>query len=85
MRTYLAVVLAIVILFVGLPAVQQSADTSEDAAIANGTDASAEAHNMTTELYDNYGLAAGQMLVYGGIGATVLVAIGVLYKSGGGR
>lgn len=86
MRTILAVVLAITILFVGVTAMSNSAQQSEATAL-NSSNASSDAYNLSTDVYGGIGEAASGALVYGGVGAIVLVALGFLVAAGntGGR
>jgi ABC-type Fe3+ transport system permease subunit len=83
MRASIAVLLGIVLAFVMITALGVSAQQTEDAAIANGTQESAEAHNMTTQIYDGVGQAFGPALAFGGAAAFVLIGAGVLVKAGG--
>lgn len=83
MRASVAILLAIVMMFVMLTALGTQAGLTEDAAVQNGTDESAEAYNMTTQLYNGTGQALGPALAIGGVAAVVLIALGYLVKAGG--
>lgn len=86
MRTILAVVLAITILFGGLIAISTQGQSVQDAAVANGTNASADAYNFTTEVFEGVGAAFGPAVVWLGLGAVVLIALGLLtYAAQSGR
>lgn len=82
MRTIGAVVLAIMIIFVGIIAVSTVAQDTEDAAVTNGTNASGDAWNATTDV--TQGLMQGYvpLLVYGGIGTIIIVGLGYLVVAG---
>lgn len=84
MRTTVAVLLAITILFVGFTAVSESAQQTEQIALNNS---GGDAWNLSTDVYGGIGEAGSSALVYGGIGAIVLVSLGVLVAAGnsGGR
>lgn len=82
MRTTLAVLLAISILFVGVTAMSEAGQQSEDTAL-NSSNSSADAWNMSTDVYGGLGDAGSSALVYGGIGAIVLVSLGILVNAGG--
>lgn len=85
LRAFLAVILAIVIVFIGLTAISYQAQSVEDAAVTNGTNETAEAYNLTTDVYEGVGDALPGILVYGGIGVLVLLALGFLLTSVPGR
>jgi len=76
----------VVILFVGWFGLSQAAQQSYDRAVINGTNASANAWNMSTGVFEGIGAAASPAMVYGGVAAFILIALGVLVAvSGGGR
>lgn len=83
MRTVLAIVLAIVMLFVGFHAISMSADQTEDPAVTNGTNASSDAWNLTTKFTEGMGSVLTPALAYGGAGAIVLLALGYAVAAGG--
>lgn len=85
MRTIVAVGLAVVMLFIGIQALGLEAGNTQDAAVDNGTNESAAAWNMTTGIYSGLGQTYAPALVFMGIGAVVLVALGILVSVGGGR
>jgi len=85
MRASVALLLAGVFGFLMLTSLGMSAQQTESAAVDNGTQESAEAYNMTTQLYDSAGQAFGPALVWGGIASFVLIALAFLVGSGGGR
>ena len=82
MRALAGVLLAIVIVFVGIIAISTAAQESRDAAVINGTNASADAWNATTNVTEKVMEGGGQIVVYGGIGAAILVALGFLLSAG---
>lgn len=83
MRTSVALLGGIVILFVGWQALGTAADNSEQAA-QNGTNSSSAAWNMSESIYSGLGEAAGPAIVWMGVGAFVLVSCGVLVVAAGG-
>jgi len=82
MRTSVAVLLSIVILFGGITAVSNSAQESQDVAVTNGTNNTAAAYNMTEDVYTGVGQAMGPGVVWMGIAAIILVALGYLVVAG---
>jgi hypothetical protein len=70
------------VLFVGFTALAEQAGQTEDAAVTNGTNASASAFNSTTEVFGGLGQAAGPGIVWMGIAAIILVALGFLVVAG---
>lgn len=84
MRTVVAMLLSISMLFVGVTAISESAQQAEDTAMQ--TNASADAWNLSTEVFGGIG-QAGVGIVWFGIAAVVLVALGFLVYAGasGGR
>ena len=86
MRTTVAVLLAIPLLVVGVTAIGTQADQSESRAL-NASD-NGSAYNLSTELFGEFTTTAGPGVVFMGIGAVILGALGVLVAagaSGGGR
>jgi len=82
MRVTVGVLLAIVILFGGFTALSMQADQVQDTAVTNGTNQSAEAYNLTSQLYNGVGQGLSEGLVYMGIGAILVVALGYLVVAG---
>jgi len=82
MRVSVAVLLGIVLLFAGLTAVSESAQQSRDAAVTNGTNATGDAYNMTRDTYGGITKAGSGAIVYMGIAAFILVALGYLVAAG---
>jgi len=82
MRSSVAILLSIVVLFVGVTAISDAALNAEDTAVQNGTNQSASAYNMTTEVFGGLTEAAAPGLVWFGIGAIILVALGFLVYAG---
>lgn len=86
MRVVVAVGMAVSMLVVGITALSESAQQTRDAAVVNGTNSSAMAWNTTTNVVDGLGQAAAPGVVWMGVAAIVLVALGILVSaSGGGR
>lgn len=85
MRATVGILLAIVVLFGGFVAISYAGQSAEETAL-NGTNASADAFNFTTELYNVTGQVVGPGLVWLGIGAVILIAAAYLvYAAQAGR
>lgn len=88
MRTTVAVLLAIPILVVGVTAIGTQASQSETPAYDAGGD-NATAYNLSSELFGEFTTTAGPGVVFMGIGALIVGALGVLVAAGksgrGGR
>lgn len=74
--------MAVVMAVVGIQAIGTQAGSSRDAAVANGTNESAAAWNMTTQIFAGGGEALAPALVFGGVAAVVLVSLGILVTAG---
>lgn len=86
MRTSVALLGGISILFVGFFAIAEGANQSRDSAVTNGTNASEAAWNMADGVFGGIGQAAGPGIVWMGIGAVILVFLGFLvYVGSSGR
>ena len=81
MRTSVATLGGISILFVGIFAIAQAAQNSQDAAYSAGN-GSAAAWNMSHDVFQGVGTAAGPGVVWMGIAAMILVFLGVLVAAG---
>jgi len=84
MRATVAIIMAIVILFVGVTALNTASQSTEDAAM-NASNASADAHNLTDETFGQFGDTAAPAVVYGGIAVLVLLSGVVLVRAGYSR
>jgi hypothetical protein len=82
MRSIIGILGGIVTLFVGYLGLSEAAQQSQDAAVTNGTNASASAYNATNAVVDGIGQAASPAVVWMGIGAIILVALAVLVTAG---
>lgn len=82
MRTVVAVLGGIVMLFVGFFGLNQLARDTRDVAVTNGTNSTASAYNMTTGVFEGAGQAMSGGVVWMGVGAIVLVALGFLVVAG---
>jgi len=82
MRTSVAALGSITILFVGVFAISESAQQSKETAL-NASNSSADAYNMSSEVFNGVLQGGGNGIVYFGVAAVVLVALGVLVASGG--
>lgn len=82
-RSTLGILGAITMLFIGLIAISTAAQQSESVAM-NSTNGGAEAWNATTGVVEGVGQAAGPAVVYGGVAAVILIALGLLYVSTAG-
>lgn len=85
MRTSIALLGGISILFVGFQAIAEAAGNSKDVAYSAGN-GSAAAYNMSEGVFHGLGTAGGS-IVWMAVAAFILVACGllVLAKPGGGR
>lgn len=82
MRTSIAALGGIVILFVGFFGLSQQAQQVKDVAVTNGTNATSSSFNMTTNIFSGAGQAASGAVVWAGVAAVVLVALGYLVVAG---
>lgn len=82
MRSLTAVLGGIVFVVIGFFGISTVASNTKDAAVQNGTNSTANAWNATTGVFDGIGQAAGPAIVWGGIAAIVLVALGFLVYAG---
>ncbi|MGK7294866.1 MAG: hypothetical protein ACNS61_03435 [Candidatus Wenzhouxiangella sp. M2_3B_020] len=84
MRASVAILGAITFLFVGLTAISQSAQEAKPG--LNSTSAN-ESYQLGVDVFTGVGQGGASALVYGGIGAIVLIALGLLVvvMQGGGR
>jgi hypothetical protein len=82
MRAILAVVLTIVILFAGVYALSFQSQSVEDAAVANGTNETAEAYNLTNDVYEGLTEVGSGAVVWMGAGVVVLLGLGFLVVGG---
>lgn len=82
MRTTVSVGMAVVMALVGIQAIGTQASSSRDAAVVNGTNESAAAWNMSTQLFSGVGQTLAPTLVFGGVAAIVVVSLGMLVAAG---
>lgn len=82
MRTVVAVLGGIVMLFVGWFGLSEAAQQTQDTAVTNGTNATGAAYNATTGIFEGLGATAGPAIVWMGIGAAIIVALGFLVIAG---
>jgi hypothetical protein len=82
MRATVGILGGISVLFVGFYGLQEQASQTQDAAVTNGTNASASAYNTTSAVFDGLGQAAGPGIVWMGVAAVILVALGFLVVAG---
>lgn len=87
MRVSVALLGGITILFVGFYALNEGASQAHDPAVTNGTNESAAVYNTSVGIFDALGQAAGPGIIWAGVAAFILVALGflVLANPGGGR
>lgn len=85
MRVSVAMGMAISVLFVGVIAISEAAQQSEQRAM-NASNSSARAYNVSVDVFGGVG-QTGEGIVWFGIAAIVLVALGILVVAGrsGGR
>lgn len=81
MRTTVGVLLGAVMMFVGIIALSENSQQVEDTAL-NNSNASADALNVTNDVIGGVGQAGGQAIVWMGIGAIIVGALGVLVYAG---
>lgn len=82
MRTVLGVLGSISMLVVGVFALSEQAQQVKDPAVTNGTNATESAYNTTSTVVEGVTTAAGPGLVWMGVAAIVLVALGFLVYAG---
>jgi len=82
MRTVLGVLGSITLLVVGVFALSEQAQQVQDVAVKNGTNATQSAYNTTTTVFEGVTQAAGPGIVWMGVTAIVLVALGFLVYAG---
>jgi hypothetical protein len=83
MRTSVATLGGITFLFVGFMALAESAGQTQSTAYGAGSGASS-AWNMTNQVFAGTGEAAAPAIVWAGVAAFILVALGFLYTATGG-
>jgi hypothetical protein len=82
MRTSVAALGGIVILFVGFFGLSQQASQVKDVAVTNGTNATAGSYNLATEVFGGLGITMSSAVVWMGIAALILVVMGYLVVAG---
>lgn len=82
MRTTVATLGGIVMLFVGFIGLNQMATGTQDIAVTNGTNQSSAAWNMTTGIVDGIGQAGGGAIVFMGVAAVIVISLGYLVVAG---
>jgi len=85
MRASVAILMVIVILFLGITALNTASEDSYDNAVVNGTDNTGEAHNLTDRTFGQMGETFAPAVVWGGIAALILLAGAVLVGANRGR
>lgn len=85
MRTTVGVMLGVVIMGIGLPALSFAAQDAEEP--AQNTTNGGDAYNLSTDVFGGIGDAAGPGIVFMGVAAIVIVSLGILVVAGrsGGR
>jgi hypothetical protein len=83
MRTSVATLGGISMLFVGVYALSEAAQQSETQ--ATSTSAGATAWDLSTSVFDGIGVAGGSGVVFMGVAAFILVSLGALVSTAGGR
>lgn len=82
MRTTVTALMAISVFFVGIFAISESAQQHESGV---NTSAEQETFNATEGVFEGVVAGGGEAVIWAGVAAVVLVALGVLVKAGGGR
>jgi hypothetical protein len=85
MRATVAILMVIVILFVGVFALNSASQATQDAAITNGTNVTEEAHDLTDRTFGAFGEVFAPGVVWMGIAVLILLALAVLVGSNMGR
>jgi hypothetical protein len=83
MRAIVGVAGLLSTLFLGFFALSQQAQRS--APVNNSTALYNTSYNLTTNVAEGTGAGLASAAPYFGVAAVVLIAVGILYKSGGGR
>ena len=85
-RASMALLGGVVVLFLGWQALGIAAEGARETAVVNGTNESAAVWNMSTGIFEGVGAAASPAIVWGGVAAFILLALGLLIAvQGGGR
>jgi len=84
MRATVAIIMVIVILFVGITALNTASNSTQEAAF-NDSQASSDAHNLTDRTFGQLGETAAPAVVYGGIAVLVLLSGVILVRAGYSR
>lgn len=82
MRASIGILGGISILFIGFYGLSEQASQTKDVAVTNGTNSTASAFNSTTEVFGGLGQAFAPGLVWMGVAALILVALGFLLAAG---
>lgn len=87
MRASVGLLGGITILFVGIFAIGRSADLAYEPAVANGTENTSAAYNMSQGVFEGLGQVAAPGVVWAGVAAFILLSLALLYLvgTGGGR
>jgi hypothetical protein len=87
MRATVAILTGISVLFVGVIAMNDAAESAYEPAVINGTNESAAAYNVSQQTFNQLGVAGGDGIVWMGIAAIILLALGLLVVASnrGGR
>jgi len=78
MRSTVAIGLVVAILLLGMVALNSASQASQDAAVANGTNTSEEAHNLTDKTFGAFGEIFAPGVVWFGVIALILLAAAML-------
>jgi len=82
MRASIGLLGGITVLFVGFYGLSEQAQQTQDAAVTNGTNSTASAFNSTSTVFDGIGQAFGPGIVWMGVAALILIALGFLLAAG---
>jgi len=86
MRSTTAILGSIVMLFIGFFGLSYAAENVQTQAVTNGTNQSAAAYNTTTAITDGLGQAFAPAVVWMGVAAIILIALGYLvFATSGSR
>jgi len=82
MRSSVAILLGIVIMVVGVFGISQAGQDVKDQAVTNGTNATQDAYNVSTEVFGGLSEAAAPGVIWFGVAAIVVIALGYLVVAG---
>jgi len=82
MRSSIGILGGISVLFVGFYALSEQASQVRDPAVTNGTNSSSSAFNSSSAVFEGVGQAFAPGVVWMGVAAIILIALGYLLAAG---